>query len=642
MKTIRRLYLYSVAFISLMVITWGLIGLARSAFAGNRVGDDVSQLAGALALIFVGIPVFLLHWWLAQRSASNDDDERYSYIRAVFLYGILLATLIPVTQNLMAMINQILFSLFDLGRASGIFGDQTWIDNLIAIGMNTLIAVYIFSILRKDWATEPFGHAFVETRRLYRYIWMLYGLVLMVAGLILLLLFIFDMLENRFITSQAELANGLSLIIIGVPIWVFSWRVIQKSISQIAERGSLLRAIVLFAVNFISMVTALFAVGAFLNIFFQILLGSRLSFSGLMGDLRDPASVAIPFGITWAYYSYIRRKDIISVGTDAPQLISVQHIFQYLGAFLGVITVFVGAQNLLFFIIDLLVNPPIWADVYRERLSISIAMLVIGLPLWLLNWRKANRLATQEGDEGDQARRSLTRKIYLYLVLFLGVMGVMISAGILLFHLLQAVLGSPDDNLLQIALELFSVLILFFFVIFYHGRILRNDGRLSDHSQAVQHAKFPILVLVSELGVFSEMVATGLSNEAPTLPVAIHVVEQGAPDETLSDAKAVILPADIAANPGEAIRLWLQDFSGIRFVVPTPVQGWVWVSGIGSPPQSLVRQTVEMVRKLAEGEDISNERPLSLWMILGYIFGGFIGLMIIFMTISFLIEVVFS
>ncbi len=47
MRTIRRVYLYVVAFISLEVVIWGLIGLARSAFSGD-VGGSTSQLAGAL------------------------------------------------------------------------------------------------------------------------------------------------------------------------------------------------------------------------------------------------------------------------------------------------------------------------------------------------------------------------------------------------------------------------------------------------------------------------------------------------------------------------------------------------------------------------------------------------------------------
>ena len=147
MRTIRRLYLYAVTFISLMVITWGLIGLARSAFAGDQIGDDVTRLAGALALIFVGIPVFLLHWWLAQRAANQDEEERFSYIRAVFLYGALLATLIPIIQNLTALANRIFFTLFSLSDNRLMFGsDQTWSDNLIAVLMNGLIAAYLFSV----------------------------------------------------------------------------------------------------------------------------------------------------------------------------------------------------------------------------------------------------------------------------------------------------------------------------------------------------------------------------------------------------------------------------------------------------------------------------------------------------------------
>ena len=143
MKTIRRLYLYAVALVSLEVVVWGLIGLARSAFVGDEIGGDVARLAGALALIFVGIPVFLLHWWLAQKNAREDEDDRSSYIRAVFLYGALLFTLIPVSQNILTLVNRILFSIFDVSRSNAMFGyGQTWSDNLIAIVMNGLIAFF--------------------------------------------------------------------------------------------------------------------------------------------------------------------------------------------------------------------------------------------------------------------------------------------------------------------------------------------------------------------------------------------------------------------------------------------------------------------------------------------------------------------
>ncbi len=59
MKTIRRLYFYAVAFISLEVVLWGLIGLLRSMLS-NIIIDSAQALARALSLILVGVPIFLV------------------------------------------------------------------------------------------------------------------------------------------------------------------------------------------------------------------------------------------------------------------------------------------------------------------------------------------------------------------------------------------------------------------------------------------------------------------------------------------------------------------------------------------------------------------------------------------------------
>jgi hypothetical protein len=122
------------------------------------------------------------------------------------------------------------------------------------------------------------------------------------------------------------------------------------------------------------------------------------------------------------------------------------------------------------------------------------------------------------------------------------------------------------------------------------------------------------------------------------MPVAVHNIELGVPDEDLSDARAVILPTNIAANPGEAIRLWLQNFSGVRFVIPTPVQGWVWVSGNGDKIKNLVQQTAEMVRKLADGEELRQSQSTSPWLMFGYIMGGLLGLIFLLIAASILID----
>ena len=66
MKTIRRLYFYLVTLVSLEVVAWALISLARSMINGTL--SDI--LAGGLAFILVGLPVFLFHWRAVQRDAA--------------------------------------------------------------------------------------------------------------------------------------------------------------------------------------------------------------------------------------------------------------------------------------------------------------------------------------------------------------------------------------------------------------------------------------------------------------------------------------------------------------------------------------------------------------------------------------------
>ena len=53
MKSIRRLYFYLVAFISIEVIVWGLVNLLRS-ILDHTISGGADALAQALALTLVG------------------------------------------------------------------------------------------------------------------------------------------------------------------------------------------------------------------------------------------------------------------------------------------------------------------------------------------------------------------------------------------------------------------------------------------------------------------------------------------------------------------------------------------------------------------------------------------------------------
>jgi hypothetical protein len=192
MKSIRRLYFYLVALISVEVVLWGLVGLLRS-IVNRTISGGADALAQALALILVGMPIFLVHWLWAQRSAMRDEEEKTATLRAVFFYAILLATLIPVVQNLLSFIDRALVQGAGLGvgRAFSAFRNQTLADNAIAILMNGVVAFYFWNTLRGEWATLPDRENFTEVRRLYRYLWMLYGLLMTVFGAQQILQFLF-------------------------------------------------------------------------------------------------------------------------------------------------------------------------------------------------------------------------------------------------------------------------------------------------------------------------------------------------------------------------------------------------------------------------------------------------------------------
>jgi hypothetical protein len=255
--------------------------------------------------------------------------------------------------------------------------------------------------------------------------------------------------------------------------------------------------------------------------------------------------------------------------------------------------------------------------------------LIVGLPLWLVAWKPLATEGTLEGELGDHARRSLVRKSYLYLILFAGVMGIMFGTGILLYQVLRAILGNPaDDFTLRVLMPLKTVLV--FVVLFiFHWRALRADGRREQRSLSRRFAQYPVLVLTPDDLEFGDAVAQSLQHNIPGIPVAVHPINQGVPDESLSAARVVILPGELVARPSEALRLWLQGYQGNRLIVPTPSKDWFWLGSGSQSLLALARQASQVTRQLAEGQEIRPIREVSPLTILGFVLVGLFILLII-------------
>ncbi len=639
MRTIRRLYLYSFTFISLETVLWGLINLLRAALDEGRAGGATDQLAGALAFLIVGLPFFLLHWWLVQRSLEQPE-ERAAGLRAVFLYGVLLALLLPIAQNTLAILDRALLLVFSVPVQEALVGSgQSWTDNLVGVGMNGLLFLYFGSVLRQQWQAETWkGEPDLDNltlvRRVFRYGLVLYALGMAVFGAQQTLESIFSQLATPAIGLERMLANGLSLLLLGGPVWWTLWLRIQRSLDEEGEQRSMVRLVVLYLLAFVGVGGVLIQVGSVLNDSLRAVLGGNADLGAWFGRIAGPLAGGLVFAGVWTYYAGILRQDLEQV-PSSPRRDGLQRLYHYVLAFGGLAAVFIGLLTLVNFIIDLLFGTRQLVQLMGAgQLAQGLSAILIGLPLWLQPWLRVAREGVREDETGERARRSAVRKGYLYLVVFIGVVGVMMATGGLVNELLRMMLGGPDAESGRRLAETAGYDLLFGLLLAYHLRLLRLDNRRAAQFLAEKQSLFPVLVFDPGDEVFSEAIMAAIREEAPEIPVAVHFPSAGAPSEQLGDAGAVVMPAAVAANPPEALRIWLRGYQGSRLVVPVTSEGWIWVDTTGKPLNRLARQVAGAVRELAEGGDPSPGGGVSPWVIAAAVFGGLVALGILIGVIS--------
>ncbi|HEX6269967.1 MAG TPA: DUF5671 domain-containing protein [Anaerolineales bacterium] len=626
MKSIRRLYFYLVAFISIEIVVWGLISLIRS-IVDETVSGGADALAQALALILVGVPIFLIHWLWAQRASARDEEEKAATLRAVFLYAILLATLVPVVQNFLSFIDRSFVQLAGLGvsRAFRAFSEQTLADNLIAIFINGIVAAYFWNVLRGEGATLADKESFSDVRRLYRYIWMLYGLLMTVYGAQQILRFIFSIPGDVLGELGREVAvNGIALLFVGTPVWVYSWLVIQDPLADPAEMRSTLRLGILYLLALGGVITVITTASMVVNIIITWLLGADWTFQHFIQQISGPISIGVPLGALWAYYGYWLNRHIEAVG-DRVRQAGMKRFYNYILAFIGLVVAFVGVATLFNFIIDMITGAGIlMSDSMRGGLATSLSSLIVGLPLWLMMWRPAQAEAMASGEMGDHARRSVLRKIYLYLALFASVIGGMATAVGLVYQLIRVVLtGDTGSNFVNDILNLIQLLFLFGVVLLYHLNVLRADGAATADVLAEKQSAFNVLVVDSGDG-FVESVKAALMKFAPKAPVTVTA----ASEKPQGNFNAIVLNGSLAVEAPE----WIRSFNGSRIIVQDDANGLVWIDDAAQAAQS--------VQQLAEGQDIRKQKPNRNWMIVAYILASLFGLILLIMLLSFGISLV--
>ena len=640
MHVIRRFYFYLVAFISLEVVIWGTILLARTLISPLPISSVSTLLAGGLSLVLVGLPIFLLHWITAQRDALRTEEERSTHVRAIFLYGARLAVLIPVAQNVLAILDRALLQLMNAQvGAAFVGGGQSLADNLVAISVNLVAWAYLERVLRSDREAWLQGDHLDETRRLYRYIWLVYGLALTVMGTQRILNFVIASPFNHSAYPPGSwAANGIALALVGAPIWAWIWSLIRQTLAVTpAERYSPLHLAVVYGVALLSAMLTAIATAGIISSVVGWLLNANMTFAALIDLNAASLGLAIPMAALWEYFGRERRRSLRAV-LDPQRRAELERLYFYVLALIGNATTFMGLWSLALALAQLVPSGAA-GTAFSDRLAAALGPLLVGLPVWLITWVPLQNAALRPG-RPTAARQSLVRRVYLYLVLFLTVVGAMATAGTLLYLVLSNLLGSVKLNfnstLIQHLLELVLVLIW----LGYHWNTLRGDLRAAHQAQGERFARFPVLILQADDHPFASELAGALQRESPGLPVAVHRLDLAPLTDDLAEAKVVVLPAGLAARPPEALRLWLNEYSGQRVLAPLPAGGITFVGVEPRSDRELVQQTVQAVRSLAEGRPVHVRGQFNPWVVSGAVLGGAVLLILLVGLISSLISTI--
>lgn len=640
MQTVRRIYLYLVAAISLTVVTWSVIGLARLVLSEGIGPGQIIGLATLLAAIIVGLPIFLFHWLMAQRQATQKAEERESIVRRIYFYGMLSVGVAPMLANIYRLVDNALVAL--LGGAQRDFYpyNLTTGEHLAALIIWGVIWFYLWQQVKADNRLLPVFEINLTIHRLYLLLLSLAGLVMVTWGAVGLLQTLLQLPTG--VAWRTPISDYSAQLLVGAFIWVSHWWLLQRLFlsGQPAEERSVLRKVYLYLAVFVFSVMAVSSLSALLKRLIELGLGDTLSSEPLLSQLSLQLPLLVVGAVFWAYHWQVLHQDA-NLAPEVPRQAGVRRIYAYLVAAIGLAALLSGIVGLFSILIDLLTTPAsIGLAYYREQVALLVAMTVVGLPVWLLPWRVRQNLALTPAAEGIDERRSLVRKIYLYFYVFVASLAIFGSAGWFVYHLLTALLGAdlPEDFITQF-LDALAITLLAIGVWLYHWWAIRRDGQLEQAAQARQLADIAVVVIDGDEGKLGQAIIRWLQHDLPGLQlkplgVTSQAVEAMAAQPFSTAAAEVVGMAHYIIGSWQSLTAAevapaVAASTALKLVVPMADPKWAWA---GVRPQSLdtfARQAVRGVKQAIEGEEISPARDLGVGAIVAVIIGIFVVLVIL-------------
>lgn len=552
MSTVRRVFFYILALITLGILAAGLINLLSlsfdtilARFTLAEIGDIKQQLSLGIAMVVIGGPLWFLFWGTIQRHAAGSIDESGSSLRAFFLNFVLIVS---------AFVTAVTFSMSLAWLLGGCRPDEFSPGSTAALIVFAVIWSYHCRVSAGEGHATPVADT---VRRWYIYILSAAGLIWLSAGLVqlantaFLSLPIWEgiMVKGSFWSKGTR--GTVAWLLTGGLVWVFYWFYMARADSKSSLRQVYFYLLTILGGAIAGLIALTFTV---YKIMFWLLGGGKdvVSYFQFLGWSVPTILIAT---CIWLYHL---RKAEEEAATEQEHQLSARRVHRYIMAFLGLGTLIAGLIILLGIPLDWVINSlksetivmePGW---WNNHLSLGMSMLLVSIPLWLYYWQQITAMV--EGG-GAAERRARSRRIYLYVII--GASVVMLAADLvnIVYQLLNGMLsGNLGLEALRNTKWSLQTVFIAVPVLIYHLSIARQDQLLGAEAGAVPKK---VTVLISD---YKSPVALLLEQK---LGYKVHRVRYAGltPHSVpqLSDGEAEQLASEIRAAPAENVMLVLLE-----------------------------------------------------------------------------------
>ena len=503
MTTVRRTYLYLLAFAGLAMLSIALANLAQvlidvalqspAVRAEGYVRDSISLNAAAA---FVGLPAWLVRWWWIQRSARTDQRERASTLRRLYVYVVLAAAMLIAASSADDSLRQA------FGALTAVLARNPWLSVLRPVPFTAIgVVVWLahWRIAQRDRVAVGESGGSATLRRWYLYGVAFVGLVVLLSGAQGLAETLWHAVASQPAQSAlASLPPGAAGALVGLVVWLTHWVILPARIPEDArtdDGASVLRSVYLFLALAVGVAGTLAGLSQLLYYAVGRLVGVDHP-GGVGGDLLQaaagPASIALVYGAAWGYkrHALVRQASAFS---EAPRQAGIRRLYTYLVSLIALAVLASGVAGLLWTLADVLFNPAATAsgDGWRGQVALFSTLAVVGLPVWLLHWRAT--------PAQDVEAVSLARRLYVYLSLIGAMLTLIGSLAAALYRVIS--LGLGDTSRVSVLTDLahaLAVAAVAAMVAVYHWRVLRADARRTVAEAGPTEAKMVVEIRAAD------------------------------------------------------------------------------------------------------------------------------------------------